>query len=101
MTCRDRSATAPSPAHVLTMGTDVPQGGGGRFQVHLVADCTGEAGVGLLQGQALSQGPGAGAWTQGPSLLPLPGKVIVPPGHIQVVRGPLGSALQGDVAPVC
>ena len=44
----------------LTMGTDLRKVYRDSFLVHIVADHTGEAGIGLTQGQVHSQLPGVG-----------------------------------------
>ena len=55
------SPGSPSPLQdALTVATDVPKVQGGSCLVHLVPEHTGEAGLGLAQGQAQSQGPGVG-----------------------------------------
>ena len=82
------------------MGTDVPKVPGGSFPVPRVADHTGDAGAGLAQGQLQSHGPGVGGRSWDPSLLQLPGEALALPGHIHVLSGFRGVALQGDIAPV-
>lgn len=83
----------------LTRDTDGPKVSGGSFLVKRVAEHTGEPGVGLAQWQAQIQGPRVGGWSRDPSLLQLLGEAFALPGHLQVLHGPLGPALQGDVAP--
>ena len=58
------------PAGALTMGTDFPKVGCGSFLVPWVADHPGEAGTGLVQGQAHRQAPGVGSFS-GPAESPL------------------------------
>ena len=67
------------------MGTDFPKVGCGSFLVHWVADHPGEAGTGLVHGQAHRQAPGVGSWSQCPSALQLPGEALAFPGHLQVL----------------
>ena len=91
---------SPSPLQdALTVATDVPKVQGGSCLVHLVPEHTGEAGAGLAQGQAQSQGPGVGGWSCGLSLFQLPGETPALPGHGQVLPGSRGITLHSDVAP--
>ena len=82
------------------MITDFSKVCGGIFLVHGVADYTGEADVGLGQGLFQRQGPGDEGWSQCPCLIQVPGWTTASPGHIQVLCGSYGCALQSDVAPV-
>ena len=82
----------------LTRETDLCKVYSGSFLVCMVADHTGEVGIGLAQGQVHSQAPGAGGWSWCPTPLQLPGKALALPGHLQVLSLPWVPALQGDIA---
>ena len=84
----------------LTRETDFPKVYSGNFLVHMVVDHTGEAGIGLAQGQVHMQAPGAGGWSWCPTPLQLPGKTLALPGHLQILSVPWVLALQSDIAPV-